>query len=218
MKKKIKKYTLTIILILFCNLIFAQKIWFVNNPKGFDFYLTTTIEDGVITRITRKNALIDIVGRFKFTLAKMTSSIIYPEIVHFKGNIKENSFKGKYQKLFDQLNFTGVIKNDSLKIVITHENNHTTELKGVKVDKIKTVRDYKQTVNTIIKLTERNVDNQQNIKSYDWSKFKMKMLDISERIHDDYELEIAFGGIAKKLPEELIEIVKENTRIYLDLE
>ena len=212
-----KKYTITLILILFCNLIFAQKIWFVNNPKGFDFYLTTTIEDNKITGMTRKNALIDIVGRFKFTLAKMTTSIIYPEIVHFEGNIKENYFKGKYQKLFDQLNFNGIIKNDSLKIIITHENNNTTELKGVKVDKIEPLRDYKKTVKRIIEITEGNVDSQNFIKSNDWSKFKIRMLEISGKINDDYELEIAFGGIAKNLPEELIEMVKENTRVLLNI-
>ena len=74
----------------------------MNNPKGFDFYLTTTIEDGIITGITRENALIDIVGKFKYTLAKMTTSIVYPEIVHFEGAFKGNSFTRKYQMLFNQ--------------------------------------------------------------------------------------------------------------------
>ncbi len=213
-----KKYILILILIFFSKLISAQDKWFVNNPKGFDFYLTTTIENGVITGMTRKNALIDFVGRFKFTLAKMTSSIIYPEIVHFVGSFEGNYFTGKYQMIFDQLNFRSIIKNDTLKIMLTNEKNRTIKLMGVKVDKIEAIRNYNKTVNKIIELTENNVDNQKFVKSDDWLKFKIKMLEVSDTILDDLGLEIAFGAIAKNLPNELIDLVKENTRILLGLE
>ena len=213
-----KKYILILILVFFSKLIFAQEKWFVNNPKGFDFYLTTTIENGTITGMTRKDALIDFVGRFKFTLAKMTTSIIYPEIVHFEGSIKGSNFTGKYQMIFDQLNFSGIIKNDSLKIMLTNDKNKTIKLIGAKVDKIEPIRNYNKTVNAIIKLTESNVDNQKFVKSEDWLKFKIKMVEVSDKILDDLGLEIAFGAIAKNLPNELIDIVKDNTKILLDLE
>ena len=113
-----KKNILILILTLFCNFIFAQEKWYVINPNGFDFYITTTIKDGKIEGMSRKNALKDIVGGFKFTLAKITTSIKYPEIVHFVGDVEDDSIKGKYQLLFNQLNFRGKIDNDSLSIVL----------------------------------------------------------------------------------------------------
>ncbi len=212
-----KKTFLILILIIFCNHIFAQKTWFINNPKGFDFYLTTTIEDDIITGMTRENALIDIVGRFKYTLAKMTTSIAYPEIVHFEGKVRGDSFTGKYQMLFDQLNFNGMIKNDSIKIV-AHKNNKTTELNGVKVDKVVPIRNYKETVHELIQLAESDVANKNYIKSSKWSDFKKEIIEISDRINDDFELEVAFGGIGKNLPEDLIEKIKEYTRVLLNIE
>ena len=94
----------------------------------------------------------------------------------------------------------------------------TIKLIGAKVDKIEPIRNYKKTVNAIIKLTESNVDNQKFVKSEDWLKFKIKMVEVSDKILDDLGLEIAFGAIAKNLPNELIDIVKDNTKILLDLE
>ena len=44
------------------------------------------------------------------------------------------------------------------------------------------------------------------------------MVEVSDKILDDLGLEIAFGAIAKNLPNELIDIVKDNTKILLDLE
>ena len=210
-----KKITLTLGLIFLCNFLFAQKIWLVNNPKGFDFYLTTTIEDGVITGMTRDDALIDIVGRFKYTLARMTTTVRYPEIVYFEADIKGNSFNGKIQMLFDQLDFNGVINGNSLKI-ITYEGDKTKVYKGAQVAKIIPIRNYKKTINSIIQLTEKDVKNQKYIKSGGWSDFKDEMLEISERINDDFELEIAFGGIARGLPDDLINGIKENTKVLLN--
>ena len=210
-----KKAILTLGLILLCHFIFAQKIWLVSNPKGFDFYLTTTIEDGVITGMTRDDALIDIVGRFKYTLARMTTTIEYPEIIHFETDIKGGSFNGKIQKLFDQLDFNGVINGNSLKI-ITYKDDKTKVYKGTQVAKIIAIRNYKKTINSIIQLTEKDVRNQKYIKSSDWSDFKYEILEISDRIKDDFELEIAFGGIARGLPDELIDRIKENTKALLN--
>jgi len=195
-----KKNILIIILVIIGNLTYAQDNWLVQNPKGFDFFLTTKIKNGEITGQTRKNALKDIVGGFKFTLAKMATSVKHPEIVHFKGVINNNSFKGTYQMVFGQLDFNGVIKNDSLIINLINKDSTTTKLIGLKIDNINPIRNYKDTFNTIFKLTENNIYNQSFIKSNDWLQFKKKMLKISTKINDDLELQIAFSAIARNFP------------------
>ena len=105
-----KRTLLILAFFLLYNLTFAQEKWLISNPNGFDFYLTTEIKNGEIIGKTRENVLKDIVGWLKFNLAKIATSVKYPEIVHFKGNINDNSFKGKYQMIFSQRNFKGVIK------------------------------------------------------------------------------------------------------------
>lgn len=195
------KKTLLILLFFFlCNLTFAQEKWLINNPDGFDFYLTTEIKNGEIIGKTRDNALKDIVGWLKFNLAKMATSVKYPEIVHFKGNVTNNSFKGNYQMIFSQKNFSGIIKNNSLFITLTNKDKTKTELIGTKIDKIKPIRDYKKTFNEIFEITENNIYNQKFIKSKQWEKFKKKMLKISDKINDDLELQIAFSAITREFP------------------
>jgi len=195
------KKILAILLLLFiCNFSFAQEKWLISNPNGFDFYLTTEIKNGEIIGKTRDNALKDIVGWLKFNLAKIATSVKYPEIVHFKGNINDNSFKGKYQMIFSQRDFKGVIKNDSLILSFVNKDSTTSKLIGIKVESVKPIRNYQETFNEIFKITENNIYNQDFIKTKKWGKFKKKMLKISNKINDDLELQIAFSAITREFP------------------
>jgi len=194
------KHILILILIFAYNNTFSQENWLVNNPNGFDFYLTTKIKNGKITGMTRENALKDIVGGFKFSLAKIATSVKYPEIVHFEAHINENSFKGKYQMIFGQLDFNGIIKNDSLIITLINKDSTISKLIGAKITDLKPIRNYKKTFNTIFELTENNIYNQKFIQSKEWFKFKKRMLKISQKINDDLELQIAFSAIVRDFP------------------
>jgi len=198
--KLILFFTLILILTLFCNFIFAQEKWYINNPNGFDFYIKTTIKDGKIEGMSRKNALKDIVGGFKFILAKIGTSMKYPEIVHFVGDIENDSIIGKYQFLFNQRNFIGKTDNDSIHIILESKSGKITHLKGIKIHQIIPKRNYTNTFNEIFKLTEENIYNQDFIKSKDWRKFKKKMIKISSKTNDDFELQIAFYAISRDFP------------------
>ena len=96
-----------------------------------------SIKDGEIIGKTRNNALKDIVGGFKFTMAKIATSVKYPEIIYFKGPIKGNVFDGNFQMIFSQKKFKGLIKNDSILITLTEKDSTETKINGIRIKEIK---------------------------------------------------------------------------------
>jgi hypothetical protein len=195
-----KKTKILLITLLLSNFCFGQEKWLIKNPNSFDYYITTEIKDGEIIGKTRNNALKDIVGGFKFTMAKMATSVKYPEIVYFKGPINGNVFDGNFQMIFSQKKFKGLIKNDSILITLTEKDSSETKISGIRIKEIKPIRDYKKTFNEIFTLTEKNIYNQSFLKSKDWRKFKKRMLKLSSDINDDLELQIAFSAFARDFP------------------
>jgi hypothetical protein len=195
-----KKIRILLIALFLSNSCLGQEKWLIKNPDSFDYYVTTEIKDGEIIGKTRNNALKDIVGGFKFTLAKIGTSVEYPEIVYFKGPLNGNVFSGNFQMIFSQKSFSGLIKNDSILITLTNKNGSKTKISGIRIKEIKPIRDYAKTFNEIFKLTENNIYNQSFLRSKDWRKFKKRMNNISERINDDLELQIAFSAFARDFP------------------
>jgi hypothetical protein len=195
-----KKFNILIIILLLSKLCLGQEKWLINNPNSFDYYITTEIKDGEIIGKTRNNALKDIVGGFKFTMAKLATSVKYPEIVYFKGAFEENTFSGNFQMIFSQRPFKGLIKDDTLKITLTNKDSTETKINGIRIQEIKPIRDYKSTFNKIFEITENNIYNQSFLKSKDWRKFKKRMNNISGRINDNLELQIAFSAFAREFP------------------
>ena len=195
-----KKINILLITLLLSNICLGQEKWLIKNPNGFDYYITTVIKDGEIIGKTRSNALKDIVGGFKFTMAKAATSVKHPEIVYFKGPINGNVFDGNFQMIFSQKKFKGLIKNDSILITLTKKDSTETKISGIKIKEIKPIRDYKKTFNEIFTLTENNIYNQSFLKSKDWRKFKKRMLKLSSGINDDLELQIAFSAFARDFP------------------
>jgi hypothetical protein len=195
-----KKISILLIALFLSNSCVGQEKWLIKNPDSFDYFITTEIKDGEIIGKTRNNALKDIVGGFKFTLAKIGTSVEYPEIVYFKGPLNGNVFSGNFQMIFSQKRFSGLIKNDSILITLTNKNGSKTKISGIRIKEIKPIRDYAKTFNEIFKLTENNIYNQSFLRSKDWREFKKRMNDISERINDDLELQIAFSAFARDFP------------------
>lgn len=195
-----KKIYILLIIVLSSNICLSQEKWLIKGVNDFDYYITTKIKDGEIIGKTRNNALKDIVGGFKFTLAKMATSVKYPEIVYFKGPINGSEFEGNFQMIFSQKKFKAFINNNSI-LITTKENNHSeTNITGIRVEEIKPLRDYKKTFNEIFKVTENNIYNRSFLKSKDWRKFKKRMLKLSSEINDDLELQIAFSAFARDFP------------------
>ncbi|EGV42511.1 hypothetical protein BZARG_2203 [Bizionia argentinensis JUB59] len=194
------KINILLIIILLSNICYGQEKWLIKSPNSFDYYITTEIKNGEIIGQTRNNALKDIVGGFKFTMAKMATSVKYPEIVYFKGHINANVFDGNFQMIFSQKKFKGLIKNDSILITLIEKDSSETKISGIRIKEIKPIRDYKKTFNQIFTLTENNIYNQSFLKSKDWRKFKKRMLKLSGDINDDLELQIAFSAFARDFP------------------
>lgn len=195
-----KRFNMLLVIIFFSTICYGQQNWLIENPNGFDYYFTTEINNDKIIGQTRDNALKDIVGSFKFMMIKLSTSIKYPEIIHFEGEIKNNKFRGNYHKLFSHRSCKGIIKKDSLLITLINKNNSETKIKGIRIKKIEPIRDYKKTFNKIFQLTENNIYNQSFLKSRTWKKLKNRMNNISKRINDDLELQIAFYAFARNLP------------------
>ena len=182
------------------NFLFSQNNWLVKNPNGFDFYITTKVEKNTLVGYSRPKALKEIIGGLNFSLIKSTTSIKHPEIIHFKGLLNNSYYEGEFQNLFDQSNFKAKITKDSLIIHIQNKNGAKSFIKAKKVEKIKPLRNYKETFKSIFKLTEDNIYNPLFIESKDWKKFKKQMNKLSKSINDDYELQIAFYAFARKFP------------------
>ncbi len=178
----------------------GQENWLINDPNGFDYFITTEINKGKIVGMTRKNALKDIVGRFKFSMAKMATSVKYPEIVHFEGSSEGEKYKGKFHKVFSQLKFEAEIKDDSIHITLINDKNFRSQISGAKVNKIIPVRNYKNIFEKLFDLTEKNIYNQSFLKTKTWKNFKKRMLKISNDVKDDLELQIAFYAHVRNFP------------------
>ncbi len=144
--------------------------------------------------------MIDIAGYFKFKIATITTSIKYPEIVYFKGDINNKHFKGNYYNLFIKKKCKGFIHNDSLRITLINKNNSTIQLKGYKVEQETPFRNYQKVLHKIFQITEENIYNPEILKLKEWENFKKKLNNISSNINDDLEFQIAFGAYARQLP------------------
>ncbi|MEQ9165852.1 MAG: S41 family peptidase [Fulvivirga sp.] len=191
-----KRFSLLFIFILSWSLTNAQQHWLMNNPDGFSFYLTTTIDEGSFTANTRKNALIDILGEERFKGAKLK----YPEIIHLDGKNESGKISGSYQAISKDLSFNGTIDNDTLKIIVESNGMPAYQLIGTKVDATVPLRDYSKSFEKVFNLTEENIYNQSFIMSQHWQQFKSTMISKSTSMLDDYEFQIAFSMIARKLP------------------
>jgi hypothetical protein len=87
----------------------------ISKPSSFTYYLTTEIKNGSIIVQTRNNALSDLTCGFKFMMAKILTSIRYPEIVYFKEEISQNKFQEEFKR------FIGFIKKDWLLVTLTNK-------------------------------------------------------------------------------------------------
>ncbi len=195
----LNKFYIVLILFfpLFCQ---GQETWLIEAPQGFNYYLTTEIKKDQIIGSTRKNALKEIVGGFKYTIVKMATTLDYPEIVYFEGDMNGNVINGNFHTLFSKNTFQGLIKEDSLLLTILNKNGSKTELKGSKVDNIKPIRDYATTFREIFELTEQHVYKAKFINTKQWRKFKKRMLRLSPNIQDDLELQTAVMALAREFP------------------
>ncbi len=174
--------------------------WYVTDPNGFDFYLTTEINNKKIIGYTRKNALKNIVGWAKFTLVKLTSSMKYPEIIYLNGEITEGNISGVIQNLFSKRNFEGTMNANFLTLRVQQKNGKLFELKGQKVNEFLARRNYENIYQKIFKLTEENLFRPSFFQTKQWNKFKQKMLDLSKKMKDDLEMQIAFFALAREFP------------------
>jgi len=195
-----KYYLIPFIMFIFSTASIGQEKWLIKNPNAFEYYITTNIENGEIIGETRDNALKDIVGGFKFLMAKIATPVKYPEIVHFEGKVTGNTFQGNLQMIFNQAPFEGKIRNDSILINIQQKNGSQSMISGVKVDSIKPFRNYKKTFEQIFELTASHIYRPSFLQSKDWKRFKTKMRKLSKKINDDLELQIAVGAIARDFP------------------
>jgi len=102
--------------------------------------------------------------------------------------------------IFNQVAFDGEIKNDSILLTTHHQNGSKSKISGIKVDEIKPIRNYKKTFIKIFELTEDHIYNQSFLQSKQWRKFKKRMMKLSNKINDDFELQIAVAALAKDFP------------------
>ncbi len=195
-----RSVNILLLIFFFSGVSFAQEYWLMKHPYSFDYYITTEIKEGKIVGKTRRNALKETVGWLKFTMAKMTTSIKYPEIIYFEGNLKDTVINGDFYNLFSHKKFRGIIKSDILTITLIDRNGQKMRIRGLKVSRAKPMRDYSKIVQKIFKLTENNIYNQAFLKSKKWKRFKRKMNKLSQKIIDDLELQIAFSALARELP------------------
>lgn len=173
-----------------------QQHWLMHNPDGYSFYLTTNIDNNSFTAHTRENALLDILGEERFKSAKLK----YPEIINLEGKIESKKLSGAIQIISKSLEFNGTLDDDTLRILAESNGKPAYQLTGTRVDMPTPLRDYGQSFQKVFSLTEDNIYNQSFIQSEHWLQFKDAMIGMSKSMLDDYEFQIAFSMIARKLP------------------
>lgn len=192
------------ILLYFPGNLFAQTQWTITDPDNLNFMVTTEINANEITGKTRENALKDYVSGLKYRLVKLATSLKYPEIVHFSGTFtdeEKTKFSGTYDYLFNHYNCTGKITGDSISIVLLNQNNkRIKELRGFKNKPDLAAVNYKEEVQQILQLTEKNLYDPKFITTKKWRDFKHTLTANANRITDDLEIQTGFQAIAQNFP------------------
>jgi Peptidase family S41 len=191
----------------------AQTEWLIREGAGHGI-ITTNISDNIITGQTRKNALKDYAGGFKFSMARALTPLKYPEIIHFKGtftDVAKNKFTGIYNRLTSEKKMEGEISGDSIFIKLLSKNKMEL-IKGVKRSLTSVAKDYSPIVKKIIDLTEEKLYEPKFLQSKKWENFKNKMTANSKKIKDDLELQIGFFAIKRYFPFSHYALARHNNK------
>ena len=201
----LRRWLLVLLTFLYCSgNLFAQTKWTITDPDNLNFIITTEINANELTGKTRENALKDYVGGLKYRLAKLATSLKYPEIVRFSGTFtdeQQTTFSGTYDYLFNHYNCTGKITGDSISIVLLNQKNkRIKELKGFKNKTGLAAVNYKEQVQQILQLTAKNLYDPEFTTTRKWKDFKEIMTANANRMTDDLEIQTGFQAIAQNFP------------------
>jgi Peptidase family S41 len=214
---KMKKIFLSIFIISISMRLNAQTEWVIKESRNFDYIVTTEIKGLKIIGYTRRNALKDYVGSFKYTLAKTITPLKYPEIVHFDGAFKDDTktaFTGKFHYLTSEKKMEGILSNDTIKLTLFNPKTQKSEqLIGIKKTMNTVQVNYTEVVNKIINLTEEKIYSPKILSSNKWQNFKTALLNNSSKMKDNFELQIGFLAIARDFPFSHYYISKHKTGI-----
>jgi hypothetical protein len=193
---------LFITFIIYTSPINAQTEWLIQDGTGLFCVITTeTIRNSIIGH-TRKGALKDYAGKFKFRVAKTLTSLKYPEIIYFKGVFTDSTrvrFTGTYHRLTSERKMEGIISGDSISLKLLN-NGKIEVIKGIKRSSATASKDYASIVKKIINLTEEKIYDPQIVHSKKWKGFKASMTDNSKNINDDLELLVGSFAITRSFP------------------
>ncbi len=181
--------------------LYAQTEWLIQEGTGHGIITTTVSENNIIGQ-TRKNALKDYAGGFKFSLAKALTPLKYPEIIHFKGAFTDgakNKFTGIYNRLTSEKKMEGEISGDSIFLKLFSKSKIEV-IKGVKRNLTSEAKDYSPIIKKIIDLTEEKLYDPNFLQSKKWKNFKRRMTANSKKIKDDLELQVGFFAIKRHFP------------------
>jgi Peptidase family S41 len=180
----------------------AQTEWIIREGVGSYCVITIDVNGNTMTGHTRKNALKDYAGNFKFIVAKVLTPLKYPEIIHFKAvfiDAAKSKFTGTYNRLTSEKKMEGIISGDSISMKLFNKNK-VDVVKGVRKNAALATKDYPGVVKKIMDLTEEKLYDPQFIQSKKWKNFKKTMTVNSNKIKDDLELLIGSFAITRYFP------------------
>jgi len=198
---------LNYILILLCNLSFAQKnsshfaseIDF-GNGTVFSTFLDVNTSQDQFSITSLKDADVRIYGikaKLGRVLGKSPKKGI---IVTISGRQKKDSLFGETNiPMFGKLKFRGVLNSETLKGVLLNNAGITIgSLNGIRSTKTKI--DYRHLYPIIVKTVEDHIFSATVLQTNDWKKFQKDIEKVCNTAQDDIELYFGFNILAQQLP------------------
>jgi len=197
---------------------FSQTYWRIKNENNEELLLTIKIDEKNQTfkAHTRKDALKDIAGTFKYYAARTAGILKYPEIIHIEGKISLQGdttlYSGTLIQYDDPFQFSGKTQKNKFDGKIVDTKGGAKLLQGEKVSSDKPLRDYASLIDKAFLYTEKYYYDRKLSDLSEWKDFKEKVDDIKSNISDDYEMNAVIYWYRKKLPLPKYEIQKNSIK------
>ncbi|WP_294824951.1 S41 family peptidase [uncultured Flavobacterium sp.] len=171
-----------------------------------DFIMDFESGSSQFTAHSRKDALKDIIGGLKASLARaMSDSFEKGALLRIENGIfrTENdtlNFAGIFKSALGSYNIQGFVVGSVLSATLSNKSGYKGSVKGLRKIPPLPLRDYTTLFSETMETTREQIYNRDILETKDWKAFQKKMEDVSAVMQDDIEMLFAFYYYASKLP------------------
>lgn len=173
----------------------------------------TKTSDTTFFASSRPKVLKEVIGGLKYVIAKNNKVYKNGCIVHiYKGVIKSDSLKGVLTTPMRNLYFTAQLKDGKMTGALFGSDKKTNynEFTAIPYDKDFVNYDYVALVAGIKTTFQKNIYDEEVLKTKEWTNFFKQLDKLAPKIHDDIEMFTYFSFLASKIKMSHIAILKHN--------